>query len=326
MHQGLECIFDWLQFTIHNWDEQEVIMKVLKLKLADFLELPKGRLGYKKQKACGNISVLYDGSDDMGVHVIISGQGCREFEVFDDILQLLDRIMLFSGKCTRIDMAIDDKTGIIIPFDKIVEAVHLGYISSRWKTSTEYIKRKLIDGYIIGHTVNVGSRKSKMYMRIYDKAMEQGTDTPWIRMELEIKDKRAEMLQTVLLFENKIGQVFTKIINNYIRLLEPRDDLNRSRWSAAAWWNNLVNEVGKLSLTRRPEDKSIEEIRTWVKQQIGPTLALLVLADGGSIDDILKTILEGKSRLKEKHMRILNKAKEPDDKEKGTGTKGFHPV
>lgn len=313
MNQGLECVFDWLQFTIHALDAQEVIVQVLKLKLADFLDLPKGRYGYANQLACGHVSVLYHGADDMGVHIIISGQGCREYEAVGDILQLLDRIVFFNGNCTRIDLAIDDKSGNIILFDKIIEAVHLGYFSSRWKTSTEYIVRKLTNGLIIGHTVNIGSRKSKTYMRIYNKAMEQEIDTPWIRMEMEVRDERAELLQSILIFETEVGNVYTKIINNYVRVLQPGNDTNRSRWATAAWWINLVDEIGKLTLTRRPEDRSIEEIRTWVKKAIGPTLALLVLADGGAIDDILTTIQEGKARLKEKHLRILNKSNDSTD-------------
>ena len=150
-------------------------------------------------------------------------------------------------------MAMDDRTGNIIPFNKIRESIQQGYVSSRWKTSAEYIKRKLTDGKVIGHTITIGSRKSKMYMRIYDKAMEQGinqntkentkqsivhgvdTDDSWIRIEMEIRQERAEKLQDILLFEDDIGRVYAKIINNYIRFLEPSNDSNRGRWPTAPW-------------------------------------------------------------------------------------------
>lgn len=312
MRQGLECIFDWLQFTIHGIDEKQVILKVLQMDPSEFMQMPKGRYGYKKQLALGHISVLYDGAEDMGVHVILSGQGCREYEAAHNILTLLDRVMLYNGKCTRIDIAIDDKGGNLIPFKKIIESVRKGYVSSRWKTSTEFIKRKLEDGSIIGHTVNIGSGKSKIYMRIYNKALEQGEETPWTRIEMEIKDERAEVLQNILLFENKIGGVFTKILNNYIRFLEPTKDSNKSRWPTARWWSNLLQEVDKLSLTRKPEDRTVEDVREWIKKQVGPSLALLVLADGGSVDEIYKIIHQGKKRLREKHIKILNKIEQSD--------------
>lgn len=123
MNSALTCLFDWIEFTIQNLKEDEVIMQVLKLNPAEFTELPKGRYGYKKQKSFGNISVLYDGMDDMGVHVILSGKGCRQYEAFHQLLELLDNIMFHDGKCTRIDLAIDDVSGKIIPFDKIIEAI-----------------------------------------------------------------------------------------------------------------------------------------------------------------------------------------------------------
>lgn len=324
MHQGLECIFDWLQFTIHKLDEKEIIMKVLQMEVADFIELPKGRYGYKKQLAAGHISVLYDGTDEMGVHVVMSGQGCREYEAVHSILTLLDKVMVYDGKCTRIDIAMDDKSGDLIPFEKIEESVHAGYIASRWKTSTEYIKRKLDDGYIIGHTINIGSGKSKIYMRIYNKAMEQGMDEPWTRIEMEIKDERAEVLQNILLFENTIGHVFAKVLNNYIRFLHPREDTNKARWPTASWWHRLLQEVARVGLTRKPEDKSVEDVREWVKQQVGPSLALLVLADGGAVDDLHKIVHQGKTRLKERHMRMLSQADSPQ-KKADNGIKGFYP-
>lgn len=322
MHQDLECIFDWLEFTIHDLDEEKVILQVLELNPANFIELPKGRYGYKKQLACGHISLLFCGREEMGIHVILTGRGCREYEAGSTLLELLDRIMLYDGKCTRIDMAMDDKSGSLIPFEEIKAAVKAGTISSRWKTSTEYVKRKLKDGEITGHTINIGSRKSKMYMRIYDKALEQGQDTPWIRIEMEIRDERAQSLQDILLFENNIGQVYAKIINNYIRFLDPNEDTNRSRWPTAPWWENLIREIGKISLTRKPEDRTVEDVRCWVKQQVGPSLAVLVIADDGALDDIIRTIMEGKTRLKDKHMRMLsNNARKRDP-----WPEGFEPV
>ena len=63
-------------------------------------------------------------------------------------------------------------------------------------------------------------------------------------------------------------------------------------------------------------------MRAWVKQQVGPSLAVLVMADDGAIDDIIETITEGKTRLKLKHMRLLsNQKKEPE-----TYPKGFTPI
>ena len=47
----------------------------------------------------------------MGAHVVMTGRGCREYEANRNILNILDKVMFYEGKCTRIDLAIDDRTG-----------------------------------------------------------------------------------------------------------------------------------------------------------------------------------------------------------------------
>ena len=169
MHQGLECIFDWMEFTIHDLDEEEVVLQVLEMNLADFLELPKGRYGYKKQLANGHISVLFCGTEEW-VHVI---------SVWKRLLGIRGGAALclscWTGSCCTMENALGliwpwmIKPAVSFPLKK--EAIKTGTISSRWKSSTEYVRRKLQDGEITAHTINIGSRKSKMYMRIYDKAL-----------------------------------------------------------------------------------------------------------------------------------------------------------
>lgn len=288
-------------------------MQVLKHNPAEYLPLPKGRYGYKTQFINGHISLLCDGTEDMGIHVILTGQGCREYESNGDLLELMDRIMLFNGLCTRIDLAVDDRTGEIIRFEEMIKSANQGHVISKWKTATEIIKRELKDGKIIGHTLSIGSRSSKMYLRIYDKAMEQRIPGPWYRMELEIKDNRAQVLQDILLFETGVGRVFGGILNQYIRFVKPSPDKNKSRWETEKWWLNLVNSVDKLSLTKKPRERSIEEVREWVKKQIGPTLAMLLIHDEGELTELFRIIDSGKARMKQKHFRILQNACEDNE-------------
>lgn len=67
--------------------------------------------------------------------------------------------------------------------------------------------------------------------------------------------------------------------------------------------------MDKITLVRQPESRDIEDVRDWVKRQVGPSLAMIVLKDEGSIDSIIEAINSGKNRLKEKHFRILNQEK-----------------
>lgn len=292
-------------------------MQVLKHSLAEYILLPKGRYGYRSQYINGHISVLCEGTEDMGVHVILTGQGCREYESKGELLVLMDRIMLHNGLCTRIDLAVDDMTGQFIKFNEIEKSVSKGYVISKWKTGTEILRRKLNSGEVIGHTLSFGSRSSKIYLRVYDKAMEQGISGTWYRLELEIKDDRAEVLQSVLLFETGVGRVISGILNQYIRFVVPSTDKNKSRWETEKWWTDLVNTMDKLQLTKKPSEKSIEEVREWVKKQIGPTLAMLMIYDEGDLSELLKVINSGKYRLKQRHLQILKNARN-GEKAKGS--------
>ena len=311
MNSGLQVIIDWFQFTIKELKVEDVIIDVLYMNLDDFVEVEKGNLGYKKQKICGNIRILYDGTENMGIHVIITGKGCREYEEKNDILELIDRINGYDGKISRIDVAIDDETGKIIPFEKIIQDVREGNIVSRWRSSVEIIKRDIQKRKKTGQTVMLGSRKSDICMRIYDKALEQGKKAEkWTRMEIEFKGKKAKAMQNILIFhECEIGEIISKIVNNYVRFVEKSKDKNKSRWKTKRYWKNIVKETGRLSLTRKPEKKTVADVRNWVRKQVSPSLAVLLLDAGGDIKSILGIISEGKTRLKTKHLNMLRGGK-----------------
>lgn len=308
----LEITLDWLQFTSKDPNYLTTIIDILQMERKHFIELPKGKLGYKKQIACENISILYDGNEDMGTHVILSGKGCRQYEEKEPLIQLVKRLNQNEIKCTRIDLAIDDLQGDVIQIDKIQEDLRKGNVISKWKTSTELIKRELESGKIIGQTINIGSRQSETFLRIYDKALEQKLDTKWSRMELEVKGRKAERLQSMITVDN-VGLLAKKIINNYIRIVEPSGDSNKSRWKTKDYWKNIIDTTEKVKLSSKKEDKTIDELKKWVESQIAPTLATISIADGGSVDFLYEQIKEGEKRLKAKHRRIISRGDSEDN-------------
>lgn len=319
LNRDLQVLIDWLQFTLKTDDEEYAILQVLNLQVADFTQLEKGRFGYKQCKICGNISVLYDGNKGMGVHIVMSGKGCREYETTGNMYDLLGRIKSKKGKVTRIDIAIDDKTGKIILFNEIQKDVVEGNVISKWKTATEITKRKLADGKIEGKTINFGSRTSEIFMRIYDKALETSENSEkneksnendenvnWVRMEVEIKGKKAEKIHNIILITNIIGMIIAQILNNYIRFVEKSKDKNKSRWKTREYWEKIICETGKLKLSSDPKERTIDDLKNWIEKQIAPSLALIVIDDGGAVDDIYKMISEARYRLKPRHIRMLS--------------------
>ena len=310
----LEIIIDWVQFTTKERDPFKVIISLLHLNVKDFTELTKGKLGYKKQLHYNNIFILYDGTEyneelkteEMGTHIIITGQGCRYYETKECLVTLISRINQNKSRLTRIDLAIDDKLGDTILLDKIIEDVNKANTVSKWKNSLELTQRSLLDGQVNGQTLNLGSRSSEVFLRIYNKSMEREEEGNWVRMEIEIKGKKAQELQKMINSQN-VGQITKKLIHNYIRIVEPGKDSNKSRWKIKDYWKNIINTTEKLTLTTRPEEPTLENMKKWVQNQVSATIATIVMAEGGCMDFLYDQISIGSGKLKTKHNDIIKR-------------------
>ena len=305
---NLSVIIDWLQFTItENNITVDNIITLLKLDVNNFITLDHGKMGYKQQKTYNDISILYEGNKGMGIHVIFTGQACRYYETEHNLIELIQRINESKGKLTRIDLAMDDRTGDVIPFKQLIKDITNANIVSKWKSNVEIIKRSNKDAEIKGHTISLGSRSSRLFMRIYDKALEQKIEGIWNRIELEIKKEYAEQVQKIITKDN-VGELMAKIINNYIRIVKPNpNDSNKSRWETKPYWEKLIATTGKQSLTVAPEEKTIDDMKEWISKQIAPSLALITINDEGSIDFIVDQVVQGKKRLKKKHLKKLKR-------------------
>ena len=76
-------LYDWLSFTSKTHSPDQLIA-ALGLSHVPWTET-KGARGYRDRKYFSCISVHYNGRDDMGVWVEMSGQGCRTFETLSSV-------------------------------------------------------------------------------------------------------------------------------------------------------------------------------------------------------------------------------------------------
>lgn len=293
---------DWIQFTSLDLSLNEVVSKVLKMEIRLFQELEKGKLGYKKQLFYKNISVLFDGNENMGIHVILTGKGCNFYSnVERPILLLMADINQLKCKVTRIDIAIDDYKGDIINLKAIHKDTINGEVISRWKSSTEFTKRT-IKGKVIGKTIAFGSRSSNIYLRIYDKLLEQanyqnlkGVEV-WNRLELEIKKESAEEIQRLI--KNKtLNEIAKGILVNNIRFVVPEKTKNKSRWKTKRHWLNLIDGIEKIQLNQTKKVTEIDRTKIWLQKQVAQSLGKVALIDG-DMEFIDKITVEGAKKLK----------------------------
>lgn len=277
-------LYDWLSFTSKKHTPEEIIT-ALGLEHCPWTEL-KGARGYMDRKYFGCISIHYNGRENMGVWCEISGQGCRNFEDLSTLENKWDELFAFihgnSLHMTRLDVAFDDHTGILDIERVAQDTQEQRYVSRmNWWEVTRSSK---------GISCQIGSPKSKVLMRIYDKAAERGyTDgRHWVRVELQLRDSRAEEFSKIPM---EIGEAFAGALLNYLRYVEPDEtDSNKSRWQITDYWAQLVGDAGRIKIFTSPGGAyNVEKCRHYVFDMVGNAIdAMLQICD--TVEDFLSLV------------------------------------
>ncbi len=208
----------------------------------------KGARGYRDRFYFNCISIHFNGRDDMGVWVEMSGQGCRAFEQLSKLNDAWPDIFAFITdnqlKITRLDVAYDDHDGLL-DINRIVQDTQNGEFVSKstyWET---VLSSK-------GSTVQIGSPKSDVLIRIYDKARERNCEPGehWIRCEIQMRDDRASKFSQL---PYEIGEAFCGVMVNYLRYVEPDpEDTNRWRWPMKPYWGEFLCDASAISVYEKP--------------------------------------------------------------------------
>lgn len=307
LKNGLRLSIDWIRFTVTAPMSVSQVIEFMGFSDSMFCDLPRGANGYRRQKKYDNIAILYDGAEDMGIHVCISGSSVSllldafkekfkidtpfgiGYDLQENILTAFCAEVLEIGHFTRLDIAIDDIGQNYYSPDEVF------LLYNENKIATKFRRMRRTDevcapGKWSGYTVYFGSRKSLIMLRIYDKQLErnQGLSPDhenyihekWIRWEMELTDERAEELAHKLAAGEVLGHIGVAVLAYYFRIIK-LDDSNRSRCSNDEKWEAFINGIEKLRLSVPKASKTLEEKKQWVEDQVGPTLSLLLLANGG---------------------------------------------
>lgn len=127
-----------------------------------------------------------------------------------------------------------------------------------------------------GSTVYIGAESSSFRARIYDKALEQGTENHWIRVELVMRHENANAFAEKLVDSETVGKLAAQVINDKFSFID-RDDSNISRCTVCDWWAKFVDELEAVRLVAREVvQHPVEHIKEWLRKQIAPSLAIIV--------------------------------------------------
>lgn len=306
----LKCLVDWFEFTLPLKVPFHSVFSFIGIPKSEFSRLEgKKILGYSTVYVCGHIMVLTDGTVDMGHHVQMSGQGCREFELYNGCRwkELMSVIIDNEGKFSRLDIAIDDFKGYFkIP--DLVEKIKDGELGSRFKRAKRIEDILISDGKTLGNTLYFGRGSSEIQIRMYEKNYEQeilDESFVWNRTEIQMRNKRA--FNFALLYVNgdaDIGEYARSVISNYL-VFRDKDlsDSNKSRWPVSQFWIDFLGDVDKLKLTSKKPDRSMETIKSWLSNQVSKSLSMLAIVDPAELN---RLVIDGQHKFSERDEILID--------------------
>ncbi|MCC8439685.1 MAG: replication initiation factor domain-containing protein [Liquorilactobacillus satsumensis] len=298
--ESIEVQFDWVSLTFPDLTSKQVIADVLRLQETLFLERPTSQNFYTREMAFAGEKNIYIQDfapvknpetqavdQKFGTTLYLTGKGTRLFEkaLLEQNMNWRDffeKARLYRGHLTRLDIAINDKWGLLNMNDLVTAVQEKRF----WSKSKSYAVHGNVDD---GWTVDFG--KSPFVIRAYDKHKEQankGYDTDVKnRVELELHQDKAEyVLEEWLNNAEKLVNITFNILYTYFWFTNSkiedqqlksdtvRDEIEATVEPMPAW--SLLTALGKkMKFVREPKKQSVDRIEKWVLQSVVPSLAVL---------------------------------------------------
>lgn len=331
-NKEMSCIVDWLSFTILDTSKytiDNIITDILQLDKKTFIKLDKGQHGYLSQIAYDNIRIFSDGLEGMGIHVQMSGSGCRvyEHETKGNWMQLFKYIKNFN--VTRLDLAIDDKQEYL-NMDILIQKTENREIVTQFRKYNIHKSGRFEDTFD-GKTLYIGSSTSDIRIRIYDKTYEQCIKLlqnakndieksiiknqlltqHWIRCELQFRDELAKSMLNLLCekTQEEYFEYIAGVLKDKIRYVDPSNDSNRRRWKESDFWIAFLEGIKKIKIGLCKKIKTFIDTLNHFEKQYAPTLATIFTFFEGDLEKIIEIIQRGKARMKKRHFMSINVTK-----------------
>lgn len=320
---------DFLNFT-YSKESDELLDSLKRMLGDDWQDMEKGLYGYLTGARCGHVTLLWSGATaGMGVHVQISGQGCRELE--GRCLAANGAALDWRGwfalrvkegaKFGQTHFAFDDLDGRI-SIDKITQAFHAG------ETVTRFNKFAPVAEYgqgqeLTAHGFNFGKRSQDTSICCYDKKLEQlsksksvdvddyaakvaALEQGWTRVELRNRNKRSQALVERIIEQG--WSCVSEVLRGYLDIRIPKNDAgtNKMRWEPQPWWADFCAWADKARLIVEGTPKTLQTAMAWVDRQVGAVLAMIntVLPDPvGFLSDVME---RGAERFGKRHLNMMS--------------------
>ncbi|EAW1321707.1 hypothetical protein AHX51_25150 [Salmonella enterica subsp. diarizonae] len=152
-------------------------------------------------------------------HVQLSGVGCRHLFMHTTPYLLWNTLRgLGVTRLSRVDLCFDDFTGNFSTDYALTAYDDRAFLTGAGGCIQQLdIRRPRAGDRLKGDTIYVGARKSRIYWRIYDKALEQNLDgVSWFRSEVELKKVTVDVLSNVDAYFVGICDYSASVISKHV--------------------------------------------------------------------------------------------------------------
>lgn len=329
---------DWLAFTIfcsskNNDTKIKEILQTLGYDV-DLFESANPRYFYNSGLSLGGFFNIYFNDvkkevskfSSQSISFQMTGNGCTDLSYrLEELLNSKDDeknwLWLFKwlndnkAKITRIDLALDDFTGLC-NFDLMIKKLSLGHYRSEKKTFT--INRGQDQRQNSrGLTIYVGKMpkggagsKGVYYLRMYkklDEFKEKHQLAPkiardsgvWDRYEIAFSKAKAQAVVDEILKTGSVASVYLGVLRNLIEFLNPTKNQagnlykNKDKWTVCKWWCDFLKDAEKVKIgSDAVRDVSFSELLAWLRVSVVPSLRLMEqigLERGFDFYDLIKS-------------------------------------
>jgi phage replication initiation protein len=318
----LFLLIDYVRIRFPTTDIKYVVEHLLQIKMLYMGHEDYGFYSYPEHYYHGDIFVLASPKLEQGILLELKGKGCRQFETYlhaqgRDWIDFFNDCIQANGIMKRLDLAINDRTGLL-DITELIDKCKCGECISVFRAFEDYGSGELIPSSephktIMGKTLYLGSKKSEVYMCIYEKAyeqyMKQGIPLEEAeiknRFEIRLKNERATKAVHDLLTNYDPEQTAFSIINRYVRFVDAEPGKERYEWKENPKWLYFIGTKRQpLKLTTQPEPYTFDRSMRWLHHQVAQTLKTATELDKLEGTHIIENMVQ-QTKLSKKYQQIL---------------------
>lgn len=277
--QTAEALIDWLSVTAPIELTVDQVLAIFGGPNG-FRRLPYGKRVYRSGLVREHVKVFYAGRPDMGVHVELCGQACRQLEdegLLLDVAQFLRSLVGRGFSVSSIHVALDDRSRLL-SLDQMRTCLREGLVVSRFHSYGLYENGRLRDGKVLGGSLYFGSSKSATQIVVYDKGAMLESPHPWTRVELRLRNRNASAAVRRMI-DGGVG-IAAALVRSSIDFKVPGTQSQRDRWPSQPWWEKFLGHCGKMPLSVPRRETNHARTREWLLRSVAKPLARVVFEEG----------------------------------------------